>query len=153
MVAREVNYLKFIEYVKCAWMGDVNLPLFYDSSLSHKSFKGMVYDTYNKVMDLHKEDSKLKLIGIEYDDRMVGFLVYSEAFNCLYSFGIKQDFRKKEVLKPLFFYITSKLKNGFFCMLNEHNTRAIRWLEKCGMVQKEYPSDKNIVYLKYEKCQ
>jgi hypothetical protein len=45
MVAREVNSLKMIEYIKCAWSGDDNLPLFYDSSLSHKSFKGMVYDT------------------------------------------------------------------------------------------------------------
>ena len=152
MVAREVNSLKMIEYIKCAWSGDDNLPLFYDSSLSHKSFKGMVYDTHHKILDMYEKDTNLKLIGIDYDDQMVGFIALSERFNCLYSFGVKQDFRKEEVLKPLFFYITNKLKDGFFCMLNEYNTRAIKWLKKCGMVQKEYPANEKIVYLKYEKC-
>jgi len=55
---------------------------------------------------------------------------------------------------PIFFYIRKKLKDNFFCLMNECNTRAIRWLKKCGL--KEIPSlspSKDIVYLKYEKCQ
>lgn len=148
---REVNSLKLIEFIECAWSGDVNLPLFYDSSLSQKSLTTMVKDTHDKIMDMFEQDSELKMLGIEIDNQMVGFLILSERFNCLYSFGVRHDFRNEKVLKPLFFYITSKLKDGFFCMLNEHNTRAIRWLKKCGMVEKSYTA-KNIVYLKYEKC-
>lgn len=153
MVIREVNTLKLVEYIESAWKGDVNLHVFYDRSLNEKSLENMVRDTHDKILDLNNQQSGLSFLGIEHDDIKIGFIVLNEQFNFLYSFGVRHDFRDKDMLEPIFFYIRKKLKDNFFCLMNECNTRAIRWLKKCGL--SEIPSlspSKNIVYLKYQKC-
>jgi hypothetical protein len=154
MVIREVNTLKLVEYIESAWKGDVNLHVFYDRSLNLKSLENMVRDTHDKILDLNNQQSGLSFFGIEHDSVKIGFIVLNEQFNFLYSFGVRHDFRNRDMLEPIFFYIRKKLKDNFFCLMNECNTRAIRWLKKCGL--KEIPSlspSKDIVYLKYEKCQ
>tara|TARA_R110000868_G_scaffold153741_1_gene379594 strand:+ start:264 stop:731 length:468 start_codon:yes stop_codon:yes gene_type:complete len=154
MVVREVNGLKLVEYIESAWEGDVNLHVFYDRSLNEKSLENMVRDTHDKILDLYNQQSGLCFLGIEHDSIKIGFIVLNEQFNFLYSFGVRHDFRNRDMLEPIFFYIRKKLKDNFFCLMNECNTRAIRWLKKCGL--KEIPSlspSKDIVYLKYEKCQ
>ena len=153
MIVREVNSLKLIEYIKSSWEGDVNLPVFYDRSLKEKTLDSMVKDTHDKIMELFNEHDGLKLLGVEFDNQMIGFIVLNDRFNYLYSFGVRHDFRNKEVLKAIFFYISNKLRVGFHCLMNECNHRAIRWLKKCGMVEKPHLNpQKDIVYLKYELC-
>lgn len=153
MIVREVNTLKLVEYIKSAWEGDVNLHVFYDRSLNEKSLDNMVRDTHLKILDLYNQEIGLSFYGIEHDDKMIGFIVLNDKFNYLYSFGVRHDFRKKEVLEPLFVYISRKLNENFTCLMNECNTRAIRWLIKCGMVEVPLLNpQKGIVYLKYQKC-
>jgi hypothetical protein len=153
MVVREVNILKLKEYIKCSWEGDVNLPLFYDRSLKEKTLDNMVRNTHDKIMELADEHHGLRLFGVDFDDKMVGFIVLNDKYNYLYSFGVKHDFRKGDVLKPIFFYISSKMKNSFSCLMNECNHRAIRWLKKCGMIEiPQLKPQKDIVYLKYDLC-
>lgn len=153
MVVKEVNSLKLVEYISSAWEGDVNLHVFYDRSLNEKSLKNMVSDTHAKILDLNNQQSGLMFFGIEHDNIKIGFIVLNEELNFLYSFGVRHDFRKGEMLEPIFFFIRKKLKDNFFCLMNECNTRAIRWLKKCGLraIPSLNPSN-DIVYLKYDQC-
>lgn len=71
-----------------------------------------------------------------------------------YSFGVNKKYRNKKILLAIFQYVKGKLNNNFYSVVYEYNTRAIKWLEKCGMVVDPMlkPSN-NTIYLKYEICQ
>ena len=153
MIIREANTLTLVDYIESTWVGDVNLHVFYDRSLKVKSLENMVSDTHEKILDLYNIQNGLVFYGIEKDSLKIGFIVLNIELNYLYSFGVRHDFRKKEVLEPIFKFIRKKLDNNFFCLINECNTRAIRWLKKCGLKEiNELSPGKDIVYLKYEVC-
>lgn len=154
IVLRMVNTLKIEDYIKSAWEGDSELEKFYDKSLKRRTLEGMVKDTSRKILDIMEMDENLSLIGVDDDRKMIGFIVLSEKLSLLYSFGINVKYRNKDMLSAIFNYAALKLKYKFYSVMYEHNTRAIDWLQKCGMViDPSMKPSSDTTYLKYESCQ
>lgn len=153
MIVREVNFLKLRDYVDAAWKDDDELIKFYDLSLKQRTHERMVSDTLRKIYDLYERDTTCKFWGVDIEREMVGFIVLNEKMKFLYSFGINKRYRNQQVLEPFFKYISQKLKNDFFTLMNMENVRAIDWLKRCGMVEvKNLGIDYDVLYLKYELC-
>jgi N-acetylglutamate synthase-like GNAT family acetyltransferase len=154
MKYREVNTLKLEEYIRGAWEGDSELEKFYDRSLQMRNLEGMVRDTSRKIRDMMELDEKLSLIGIEFENKSVGFIVLSEKLSMLYSFGVNVEYRKKDILISIFNYIKAKLKYEFYSVMYVYNTRAIKWLQNCGFeVDPMNKPSHDTIYLKYDICQ
>jgi len=150
---KEIDFNSLPQYIKCAWEGDNDLSVFYDKAIEEKSLENMINDTRCKIEGLSEMHDGVEILGIEYQEKVVGFIVLNDKLNYLYSFGINTHFRKKDILEEVFFYIKNKLKT-FFCLLNKYNNRAISWLKKCGMTEHPRLSpNQNITYLKYDLCQ
>ena len=151
---RGVNALKIEDYIRSAWEGDSELDKFYDKSLKRRTLEGMVKDTSRKIRELMEIDENLSLIGINDDRKLIGFVILSEKLSIFYSFGINVKYRNKEMLSAIFNFAALKLKYKFFSVMFEYNTRAIKWLQKCGMViDLNMNPSSDTVYLKYEICQ
>jgi hypothetical protein len=102
-------------------------------------------------------DTKLKII--EESDRItldwykvlddygliIGFLVVSDTYKLLYSFGLNIDSRE-EYKKEFFDKVSSMFEGEFTCGLWGKNERAIRFLENMGM--EVITQDENIKILK-----
>ena len=154
MMFREVNYLKLQDYISAAWRYDSKLPQFYDKALSDKTYEQMVMNTVHKISDLYAINTETVFYGVDIDSVNSGFIVIVPKLNLLYSFGLNIKHRNAECLKYYFRFICSKFKDYFYCLLYNHNTRAIKWLKKCGMKQDDTIStEPNIVYLKFNLCQ
>lgn len=83
------------------------------------------------MVDLTSEQVPMRYFKVEKDDEPIGYIVTFQ--NNLYSFGINIKYRTKEVLIQFWEYIKDILGESFICMLYPNNSRAIEWLEKCGM--------------------
>lgn len=154
IVVRVVNILKIEDYIRSAWEGDDKLEKFYDKSLARRTLDGMVKDTSRKIRDMMEQDDKLSLLGIEVNRTPIGFLVFSEKLSVLYSFGVNVKYRSKEILTAIFEYVKVKLKYNFYSVMYEYNTRAINWLQNCGMeIAPLYKPSHDTIYLKYDLCQ
>ena len=154
IVIRAVNILKIEDYIKCAWKGDSELDKFYDRSLQRRTLEGMVKDTSRKIRDMMEQDEQLSLLGIELNRTSIGFLIFSEKISVFYSFGVNTKYRSKEILTAIFEYVKVKLKYNFYSVMYEYNTRAINWLQKCGMeIDPMFKPSHDTIYLKYDICQ
>jgi len=154
MQFKVVNTLKIEEYIKCAWDGDSELEKFYDRSLQKRNLEGMVRDTSRKIRDMMELDEKLSLLGIEFENKSIGFIVLSEKLSMLYSFGVNVEYRKKEILSSIFNYIKAKLDYEFYSVMYVYNTRAIKWLQNCGFeIDPMNKPSHDTIYLKYDICQ
>ncbi len=67
--------------------------------------------------------------------------------NFLFSFGINKEFRKKEVLIGWWGWVKKSLSKNFLCLLYTHQTKAIKFLQKNGMVITEVDNANNCVIL------
>lgn len=154
IVLKSVNILKIEDYIRSAWDGDDELEKYYDRSLIKRNLDGMVIDTSRKIRDMMEHDEQLYLLGIELNRIAIGFLILSEKISMFYSFGVNKKYRNKKILLAIFQYVKGKLNNNFYSVVYEYNTRAIKWLEKCGMVVDPMLKPSNdTIYLKYEICQ
>ena len=154
IVIRVVNILKIEDYIRSSWEGDGKLEKFYDKSLAKRTLEGMVKDTSRKIRDMMEQDEQLSLLGIEVNRTPMGFLIISEKLSVFYSFGVNAKYRSKEILTAIFEYVKVKLKYNFYSVMYEYNTRAINWLQKCGMeVDPLYKPSHDTIYLKYDICQ
>ena len=154
ILIREVNILKIEDYIRGAWEGDVELEKFYDRSLKRRTLERMVKDTSRKIREMMEEDEKLSLLGIDYEGKSIGFIVISESLSIFYSFGVNVEYRKKELLSTIFNFVKNKLKHKFYSVMYEYNTRAIKWLQNCGMeIDPLFKPSHDTIYLKYDICQ
>ena len=94
------------------------------------SFKMAVGSTLQMIYDLSSE-KRLNYYKVIYNKMPIGYFVTFD--NCLYSFGINIDFRVKNILISWWQQIKKALGKEFYAKLYEQNTRAISFLEKCGM--------------------
>jgi hypothetical protein len=154
MQFRDVNALKIEEYIRGAWNEDEELEGYYDRSLTRRTLDGMVYDTSRKIRDMMEYDERLALLGIEMNREPIGFIILSDKLSNLYSFGVNVKYRSRFVLEHIFDYIKKRLKNNFYCVLYDYNTRAINWLINCGMeIDPTQKPSSDLVVLKFEICQ
>lgn len=82
------------------------------------------------------QKNKLNYYKVVYQKKPIGYFV-TISDNWLYSFSINKKYRKKELLIDWWRQIEKTLKKEFFCCLSEKNDKAIAFLKKNGMKEKE----------------
>jgi ribosomal protein S18 acetylase RimI-like enzyme len=112
--------------------------------------KDAVNDTKENILDFKK------IYGAEYyilkeNDEVIGYLILSNMYHHLYSFGINKEYRSKQNKQELFDFVVEKCKGTFFCSLYNFNDRAINFLLKMGMYK--IGEEMAIIQLKYTLCQ
>jgi len=112
--------------------------------------KDAVNDTKENILDFKK------IYGAEYyilkeNDEVIGYLILSNMYHFLYSFGINKEYRSKQNKQELFDFVVEKCKGTFFCSLYNINDRAINYLLKMGM--NIIGQEMAITQLKYNVCQ
>lgn len=117
------------KYVEIAYKDDNDLLTKYH--IDNYNFEQAV-DVTMQMISLTSKDVKMSFFGVVNNNENIGYLcVFS---NNLYSFGINIKKRTKEVLSEFWSSIKEVLGNSFICMLFKNNIRAIKYLQKCGMV-------------------
>lgn len=93
--------------------------------------------TYEAVLSMMgminemSEQRELFYYKVLCDKKPIGYVVTFDDF--LYSFAINIKFRVKKILVEWWDKIIEVLGPRFICALYKNNTRAISFLEKCGM--------------------
>lgn len=136
---RDLNHSIYV-----AFFDDVKL--INDYHVVNDDLDDCVRDTYNKILSESNRTTLDWFNVFDDDDKLIGFLVISKAYNVLYSFGLNINSREK--YKERFFEEICKMFGGWFsCALWNKNKRAIRFLERMGMKEHEQ-MDRNITILK-----
>lgn len=125
-----INKEQLMPYIMGAFVGDDEIVSYYDKARMISSIMGACQDIHKKIT---QEYNDCVLVGIEEDNRKLGYFAYSPDRAYLVSFGINKSYRVLESLKEFWGFIKSDIGDTFQCMLFSHNKRAISWLEKCGM--------------------
>jgi hypothetical protein len=128
MTKKEINIDELRTYVFAAFTGDEEIVSYYDKMQNIKSASDACENVYSKITN---EYADAKLIGIEIDNEVAGYLAYKESLLISFSLGLK--FRKKDYLVEFWEIIKAELPKTFQCVLYSHNSRAINYLEKSGM--------------------
>jgi len=82
------------------------------------------------------QKNKLNYYKVVYQKKPIGYFV-TIADDWLYSFSINKKYRKKDLLINWWRQIEKTLKKEFYCCLSEKNEKAIGFLIKNGMKEKE----------------
>jgi hypothetical protein len=128
MTKKEINIDELRKYVFAAFKGDEEIVSFYDKIQNINSASDACENVYAKIIN---EYADAKLIGIDIDNEVAGYIAYKESLLISFSLGVK--FRKKDFLIDFWEIIKGELPNTFQCVLYSHNSRAINYLEKSGM--------------------
>jgi hypothetical protein len=154
MLEFEVFYHKFAsmgkiskDIIQKAFEGDNEIGLYCDPSIAGATPDEVSLDVFNKLNEIEgvyngtfKEYQK--------DGQPVGFCYLIGSV--LISFGINKSHRNSDNLCSFYNFMKSDGLSSAF--LWERNTRAIKWLEKCGMEVEERLN--GVVKLKNEEvCQ
>lgn len=116
------------EYIDRSFEDDYDLFEFQDRGFEAETIDGICKSVYDRIR-LMPEPKFIN--GIVDNGEKIGYFV-SCPFT-LISFGMRKEYRDKEHLTTFFEFIKKQLGGTFQCPLFGHNTRAIKWLEKCGM--------------------
>jgi len=100
--------------------------------------------TYGMILQMAAE-KKLNCYKVIYCKKSIGYFVNFE--NYLFSFGISKKFRKKEVLVDWWRSVVKSLEKNFMCILYPHQTAAIGFLKRNGMVVLEVDTENNAIIL------
>ncbi len=106
-----------------------------------------VKDTVNKIKDC-SEKLPIQLYSVNTNNKTIGYLVISKENKILYSFGLRKEFRTKEIKADWFNKIVLMMPD-FKCYLWNKNTRAIEFLKRCGMATEK--EEKNYTILNFKK--
>jgi hypothetical protein len=128
MTAKRVNIEDLKAYIEAAFWGDAEIVNYFDPYHNLKKWEDASWIVHNKILFDYAE---CNLIGLEVNGSKVGYFVYSD--NLLISFGINIEYRKKEELGKMWGIIKDNIGGHFQCVLFSKNTRAINFLNKCGM--------------------
>jgi hypothetical protein len=124
-------------YVEIAYKGDEDLLSKYH--VAEYTLDEAVEETlrmiYSTSLEVESNGDKMYNFYVSFDNKPIGYL--SVFKNNLYSFGINIEYRTKEILSDFWNEIKEVLGNNFMSVLYPNNTRAIGYLQKCGMVSKE----------------
>lgn len=133
---------KLVEY---AFSGDEELIDKYHHI--GNSFEESTADTIAKILQTSTM-MPLQLYAINYKEKTIGYFVIGKQNKILYSFGIRKEFRIKELLIDWFTKMV-EIMPEFKCYLWNKNSRAINFLVKNGMTKELIEEQYTI--LKYNK--
>ncbi len=120
------------KYVEIAYRGDNDLLDFYWGD--GWSLQEAVNETMFGINQV-SEEVEMEYFCVLNDEEEIGYI--AKFPNNLYSFSININHRKKQNLIEFWDRIKEVMEEGFICMLYPQNSRAIKWLERCGMIKVE----------------
>lgn len=117
-----------LPHLFATYEGDVELVGFFDPGFEVNDWQSCCTIIYRKI----KENYPTANIKVVKDIHSpVGYYVYEK--DMLISFGLHKTYRNKNNLKKFWHLIKSEFDGPFSCVLYSTNSRAIGWLQKCGM--------------------
>jgi hypothetical protein len=128
MTARLVNIEELKEYIEIAFSNDTEIVDYFDPKYDLSKWEDASGIVYDKIC---LDYSQCKLTVLEINGNKAGYFVYND--NLLISFGLNIQYRNNEELGRMWNIIRSKVGEFFQCVLFSRNTRAIKWLNRCGM--------------------
>lgn len=140
-------------YIEIAFTGDSELLNYYDKSIEIHRTQDMVEDTLKKIIGYKDHFDICSFYGVDINGSGAGYFFVTNKPDILVSFSLNKTHRNRQNLTMLFAEIKKVLDGTFLCFLNDYNTRAIKWLEKCGMTVSPHKVQNRIVVLNYNKCQ
>jgi hypothetical protein len=133
IVAEKIPIGDLKKYIEIAFEDDEELINFYDKTYSLSSHSDMYKNTYSKLKEYKEYFGKCCHYKIILDGVEIGFVFITKTPNLLVSFSINKTYRKKDILISFFNLIRNIFSEPFICLLYNENSRAINWLQKCGM--------------------
>lgn len=124
--------------IKNAIEGDDEIFKYCDPNYAESTVEKLVKSIHEKILEYPKDYKDCFFSGFEIDKEVVGYIFCIKRPNLLVSFGLNKKYRTPIILKNMFDEIKNVFDNGHFeSYMWERNERAIKWLEKCGMVKDE----------------
>lgn len=140
---REIKHI-----IKFSFKGDNDILNFCDPKLKEQTLEDLSEDIYNKIIECAEINPNNEFCTVWIDKKKVGYFYLHYNPNVLVSFCINKNYRNASTSKRMFNNIVKKfLGQPFVTYMWERNTRAIKWLEKCGMRKDEYDM-KEVIKLK-----
>lgn len=134
-----------VEVIRKTFISDLELNKYCNPLVAKKSINQIVNKIHEDMSDWIKAGAMFD--NMELDGELIGFVCYTD--DVLVSFGVRKEFRNKDVLVRFFDLIKSLFENHFVCYMWERNTRGVNWLLKCGMELDDGYKSKDVVKLKY----
>lgn len=128
MTVKNINIDELKDYVYNAFIDDEELIEYFDKNANVKTTNEAIESVCEKIKSQYSDSA---FFGVEINGIKEGYFVFRE--NLLISFGMNKKYRNKEVLSEFWEEIKKHLGNSFQAALYSYNTRAISFLEKCGM--------------------
>lgn len=128
MISLNISLQEMQPFVEAAFLLDTELLKYYDKGEKITRLEDIPGNILKKI-EKHYPDAIC--VGLLLNDTPVGYFVYQ--FINLISFGLDKNYRNSTYLKEFWEIIKATVGNDFSCVLYDYNTRAIQWLEKCGM--------------------
>lgn len=128
MIAKTIEYREFEKAIRSAFKDDPDMLTLYDPLAHVKSLDDIVNDIVKKI----KTHGKAVVKGLYEKNKLAGFFI--RVGGLLVSFGIAVEYRVRKFKNKLWQLIREEFKGIFKCYLWTTNQRAIKFLQKCGMV-------------------
>lgn len=116
------------KYIDIAYAGDTEILDYFDPSFPVSSVEEVCDNIYQKLLVNYPEAN---FEPLAYGGVDIGYFVWLPEL--LISFGINKSYRNKIVLEGVWHKMTASIGESFSISLFDHNTRAIKWLKRCGM--------------------
>lgn len=117
------------EHVAIAFEGDNEILEYYDPTVEVSTVDQVVDDIYRKLLEY---DALFEFYFIPVEGGYFSYIPGS-----LISFGMSVKNRDAKRLQEFWQQILEQLGGTFECALWTKNTRAINWLKKMGMVERQ----------------
>lgn len=143
MAGEQQELLILKEFIAEYFQGDDDIFEYFDPFFKVNTIDEISENIAKKILE-YAGAVKCKLCSDH-----VGYMFYITPAleeNMLVSFCIKKEYRTKQELKKFWGKIQIELGEGFKCVLYTKNTRAIKWLKKCGMKEMQKDDLLTILY-------
>ncbi len=139
---KKITKFELQNLVEIAYKGDVELlDKYWGDGYSLEEAVGATMDAINKL----DSDVEISYYSVILDEEEIGYVCKFQ--NNLYSFSININHRTKDNLIEFWERIKEVMEDSFICMLYPQNSRAVNWLERCGMVKVEGVEENCVIML------
>lgn len=128
MIAKIIDYNELEKAIRVAFKDDKDMLTLYDPLVTVENVEDIVSDIVKKI----KTHGKSVIKGLYEKNKLAGFFI--RAGGLLISFGIAVEYRVRKFKNKLWQLIIDEFKGIFKCYLWTTNQRAIKFLQKCGMI-------------------
>lgn len=139
--------------VDIAFDKDIDCLSYCDQTMGVKSCSELANAVLSKLKEYPSYFPLCRTYEVVMGEAVIGFAFITMSPNQLVSFGISKPYRNADILSSFFRLLADELEHRFTSLMFDNNTRAIKWLERCGMENKGYVYAQSTIMLNYDKCQ